>query len=352
MFCASSFGSAAAAAGAPPTVAAPAFASSGLATRVVSAAASATVAAPAVSSLGSATRAASAAAAATVAAPAASSSGSATRAAGAAAAATVAAATHGDLVFPWGATDQAHSIDNAGGRADKLETHPGGYVSAYTLATQQVRHVFGLGRGRVIIRSVAKKYKLSWRTPLAPHSQQTRTMLYESKRVPPNFLRNMAAIVYGLRFLLREAIEGARRQSGKKRRKTQVMCGANTLAARQYRLLGRSVLDPEMLLFISMRYDHRRQASLRYAQQAQSVEISGLDKVVMQAETDVVMMFKIASIRAVLGIIHLAWTLSRVVKKTGLEAFTTVMLWHVSSRHYPTLIPILLEFVFRGRSGA
>ena len=89
-------------------------------------------------------------------------------------------------------------------------------------------------------------------------------------------------------------------------------CGVNTLAARQYRLLGRSVLDPEMLLFISMRYDHRRQASLRYAQQAQSVEISGLDKVVMQAETDVVMMFKIASIRAVLGIIHIAWTLSSI----------------------------------------
>ena len=200
----------------------------------------------------------------------------------------------------------------------------------------------------MIIRAVAKKYKLSWRTPLAPHSQQTRAMLYESKRVPPNFLRNMAATAYGLRFLLREAIEGARRQSSAKKRKTQVMCGVNTLAARQYRLLGRSVLDPEMLLFISMRYDHRRQASLRYAQQAQSVEISGLDKVVMQEETDVAMMFKIASIRAVLGIIHLAWTLSGVVKKTELAAFTTVMLWHVSSRHYPALIPILLEFVFRG----
>ena len=144
----------------------------------------------------------------------------------------------------------------------------------------------------MIIRAIAKKYKLSWRTPLAPHSQQTRTMLYESKRVPPNFLRNMAATVYGLRFLLREAIEGARRQSSAKKRKTQVMCGVNTVAARQYRLLGRSVLDPEMLLFISMRYDHRRQASLRYAQQAQSVEISGLDKVVMQEETDVAMMFQ------------------------------------------------------------
>ena len=78
------------------------------------------------------------------------------------------------------------------------------------------------------------------------------------------------------------------------------------------------------------------------------MEISGLDKVVMQEETDVAMMLKIASVRAVLGIIHLAWTLSGVVKKTELEAFTTVMMWHVSSRHYPTLIQILLEFVFRG----
>ena len=34
--------------------------------------------------------------------------------------------------------------------------------------------------------------------------------------------------------------------------------------------------------------------------------------------------------------------------KADLAAFTTLMLWRVAIRHYPTLIPILLEFVFRG----
>ena len=277
-----------------------------------------------------------------------SSSGSAVPAASLASSAATVGAARAGLEFPWGSTDQAHSIDNAGARADQVEKRPGGYVAAYMQGAQQVRHLFGMGKCRVIIRAVAKKYGLSWRRPLAPHSAQTRTMLYESKRVPPNLLRNVAAIVYALRFLLREAIEGSRRQSAAKRRKTVATCGVNTLLARQHRSLGRCILDPQMLLFLSMRYDHRRQASLQYAQLAQSVEISGLEKVVLQEETEVAMMLKIASIRAVRGIMHVAWILSRVVPKAELEAFVTLLVWGTATRHYPTLVPVLLEFVFKG----
>jgi len=250
--------------------------------------------------------------------------------------------------FPWGSSDQAHCVDKAGARADKLEKGPRGYLTAYMHAAEQIRHLFGFGKGRVIIRAIVKKYGLVWRRPHAPHSSQTRTILYESKRVPPNFLRNLPAVVYGLRFKLREAIEGSRRQSAVKRRKTLAACGVHTKVARQLRALGQSVVEPQMLLYICLRYDHRRLCTLQYAQEAQSVELTGIHLQTLQDETDVAMMWTTCAVRAIIGIMDVAMALVNVVPKAELEAFITTLVYAVALRQLPTLVPALLEFVFRG----
>ena len=172
----------------------------------------------------------------------------------------------------WGALDQAHAIDKSGEHTDRIENGKGGYILRFHDAARAVRNAFGFGNGRIIIRAIAKKYGMTWRRPNAPHSSQTRMILYESKRAPPIFLRNLPCVVRAVRFREREHVEHVRRKASSKGTRVGRSCGLSTKIARQWREVGRAVLDPEMLLFVAARFDHRRDCLLRFVVPAQSLD--------------------------------------------------------------------------------
>jgi hypothetical protein len=116
---------------------------------------------------------------------------------------------------------------------------------------------------------------------------------------------------------------------------------------RSLRELGRTVLDPQMLLFVCGRYDHRRACLLEYASHAQSSQITGIEKQFLQEATDVNMLEMSVATRALLGVARIAEALCLVVPLVSLQAFVTTLAWHVCGRQMPTITPRVLEFMFR-----
>ena len=188
----------------------------------------------------------------------------------------------------WGALDGFHALDKAGENADAVECRPGGLVCQF-------------GNGKVVARAIATKYKFSWRRPMAPHSQGTRTVVYESRRCPPNLFANLRCIVYSLRFLEKEAVTNVRRKSEREGKVPRSGTGWKTKEVMRIRELGRTVLDPRMLIFIKGRYEFRMACLLSYAPAAQSLIMSGFEKQLRLECVDFRMRCRVGALRALLN---------------------------------------------------
>jgi len=173
-----------------------------------------------------------------------------------------------------GSSDALHCLDLGGEYADRREKQEGGCVRRFHAALQDFRSLFQYGNGRVVARAVAKRFRFPWRAPLAPHSQSTRMVIYESRRCPPNFFLNLRCVVYSLRFREREAVENIRRAKQREGVVPGPRLGWGDQSARKYRLIGRNILDPSLLLFITGRYEFRHACTLSYVPHAQSLLVS------------------------------------------------------------------------------
>jgi hypothetical protein len=74
----------------------------------------------------------------------------------------------------WGSLDGGHAVDKAGSFADTREKRPDGFVNQFHRTLRGIRAMFGFGAGRTVARSTAQRFGMSWRAPLAPHSDATR----------------------------------------------------------------------------------------------------------------------------------------------------------------------------------
>ena len=245
----------------------------------------------------------------------------------------------------WGALDGLHALDKAGAAADASEP----LVQQFHASLASVRSSFGFGNGKVVVRSIAKKFHLPWRRPIAPHTQSTRMIVYESYRCPVNLFRNLRCIVLALRFTEKEAVENARRQS--RSANPRASAGWNTKAARSVRLVGRNLLDPCMLLFVQGRYEFRSAGLLAYAPASQSLVISGLEKQLLLERVDARMRTRIALLRSMLTSLHILFLYSKLISDTSmpwisLRAFYSVVLQRMCGRHWPGLCADVLEVLF------
>jgi len=245
----------------------------------------------------------------------------------------------------WGALDGLHALDKAGAAADAGEP----LVQQFHEGLSSVRASFGFGNGKVVARSIAKKINLPWRRPIAPHSQSTRTIVYESSRCPPNLFRNLPCIVLALRFVEKEAVENARRKN--RRDNPRYNAGWNTKVVRRIRLVGRRLLDPCMLLFIQGRYEFRSAGLLAYAPASQSLIISGLEKQLLLERLDAQMRERISLLRSMLSSLRILVLYSNVISATeipwiSLRAFYIVLLQRMCGRHWPGLCADVLEVLF------
>ena len=166
----------------------------------------------------------------------------------------------GNLPLPadfWSALDSMHAADKSGGHADYAEQGRGGFVSQFHSVTRSIKTGYGFGKGLSVARSVSKRFGISWRSPMAPASESTRLVAFESKRIPPNFFHNLRVSVGAVAVSIQSLLERAKNASLRQGHEAREDCGMNLAEVKALRRLGRDILCPQMLLFVSLRYDSR-----------------------------------------------------------------------------------------------
>jgi len=246
----------------------------------------------------------------------------------------------------WGALDGVHAVDKSGSLADAKERGRAGLIRAFLDVLDGVRKNFGFGIGRTVAQSVAKKFNLPWRSPLAPHSSATRMVVYESERCPPNLFINLRTIARSLLFREQEAIENARRKAIAAGENVGDDRGIRCKIVRGCRDLGRQMLDPEMLLFNVVRWEHRVACLLSYGKISQSLVISGFEKHEIQEDVAERMRLYTCSLRALADSMHILIVLDRVVPRPCLRAFFRAICWSIAGKAFPRLAAHTMEVIF------
>ena len=255
----------------------------------------------------------------------------------------------------WGALDGFHACDSSGAAADKSSSARVDYHAKYGRVLQSMRHHFAFGNGRVVARSMARRYHLPFSRPSAPHSQTTRAVMYESARCPRVLFRNLPTYVKALKFREWEAVTDARikrthnlQRAGVANPIVAPRVGTRTKQAKLYRHLGRELLDPEMLIWVSGRYEHRRHILLNYGQIAQNtIVFSGLEKQLSQERSSWEALRYMAAARSLSTVVYIYEFLQPVVNFTLLRSFITVLAHRVAGKCYPMTIGILLQILLK-----
>jgi hypothetical protein len=207
--------------------------------------------------------------------------------------------------FPWGALDDFHAVEKAGGHADFCERGlrgENGLIHKFHKVTRRIRELLNFGVGKVISRAIASKYGVPWRSPAAGRSNSTRTVMYENTHVSTAFIANVPVAAASMVFKLREAIENTKRASAQKGRKVGPICGLKSKDAKAARKVGNNLLEPNMLLFLHLRIDHRDHCLLPYGRLAQTHDLSGMSKLLAASQTDARMSMQRAAIAGLKGV--------------------------------------------------
>ncbi len=243
-----------------------------------------------------------------------------------------------------------HGVVNALKHSDRLEEHPeSGMVVLYYRLARKFRQVAAYGEGQKVMRAVAKHLGKDWVRPVAPQEGGTRTVLYESSRVPPCILRDFQVAVIG--FL---ALEQAHHE-------------AHLYAkAKKMREIGAALTDPQTLIFMCARFDFRRPV-VEYANLAQVVAESGFEKIKEEHRVLERQQGCINGLQAALGLCRTSSLLfgfaGRNVTLSGSQAtcqgaskLTTKGIWHILHllahrsgllAAYPTMAPRLIEVLVK-----
>ncbi|CAE7195289.1 unnamed protein product [Symbiodinium sp. CCMP2592] len=181
----------------------------------------------------------------------------------------------------WTALDAMHASDKGGAHDFGVEP-----VRLFHSVTRRVKRLFGFGRGMCIARSVAKKFEVSWHAPMAPSSESTRLVAYESRRIPPNFFHNLRVAAGAIAVSIQARLERSRTASMRQGRHVTESCGMQDKEVKALRQLGRDMLCPGMLLFVALRYDSRMQGSIQEAGLGKAGSLGKLTGIGGQANLD------------------------------------------------------------------
>ena len=167
-----------------------------------------------------------------------------------------------------------HGVVKVLEHADHLEEHGGGgFMHTYNRLTKYVRNAFAFGTGQKVGRSVARELKLRWLRPIAKQEGGTRTAMYECKRVPPVLFNNLA-IYYRATICTINML----------RAPNATKTTATRKEIQKLRKIGKMLMDLPMLVFSLARYS-MRQPLLHYGECAQSLSVTGFERVRIQSST-------------------------------------------------------------------
>ena len=259
----------------------------------------------------------------------------------------------------WDSLDPLHASDSAGSHADWPEMSPGtGYIHKFHSTARALRVRFAYGKGQTIARSVAKRFGLEWHRPMAPHTESTRLIIYESRRIPPNYLANLRTCVGAIAFQIQDCIQSCRQQALKNRHTVTDRCGLYNSEVRRLRNLGRALLDPGCLVFTALRYDSRRTGLLRFAYAAQNRRLSGAARLGLCVETLRTLRAQLAALQGLTGVVGIWQRLAAFVDGSRIprilqparstrEAFVEVFAAETCRADFPTAVDLVLELLFK-----
>jgi hypothetical protein len=270
--------------------------------------------------------------------------------------------------YPADNLDTLHAGEKAGQHADKREREHDGFVCQYFQATRDFRRRFGMGKGRAVCITLASKLKLFHYAPLAPVTETTRMITFEHNIVL-NLFRNLRLATACYSHSVREVIANVREKAGPG-------CGPSVgyfvKDARVLRQEARNMLSPSMLLFMTLRAEHRSSGLYIVLKHGQTHHNSAMDSEPMIEE----MVHKMALFRVVAtafcGMTYFCRTLFECLEdsppkpkqpcgipraarpsRDQMRAFVTVLLWHAAGRygfarscHY--FLEIMFDHTFLG----
>ena len=253
----------------------------------------------------------------------------------------------------FGQIDIWHCCETAGFHADMLSTLQGNtWKDQYLDVTRRVRGKYNFGVHRFLPKAIAKKFGAPCVALLAPHSQATRTVKHEAVLAAKNFLYNVRNLTFCAMVALQASINSARQVA----HNPGPGCGLFTEASKSCREDGRMVLNVPLLLYVTLRQEHREACITSYATAGQRITTTSSEAFRMQLSCLRRMRLCQAAARGLCGVVEiwdrildcLAGTeipRAQRLTQSSLHAFVMVLAHKVCCKQFPKGSARVLEVI-------
>ena len=200
--------------------------------------------------------------------------------------------------LPWSSLDGLHAGMKGAAHADfKFASR----IEFFHASARSYRKHYNFGKGRVRAKRLAEHMQHQWRTALAPVSESTRPVVYESDRIARNWLHNIPLAAACFTEELQEIIAEKKAESKTKDPKVGLDC----MEARKLRARARRHLHVANIIFNSLRHEHRVRCIIPYLKCVQSGSLSGAEVEDLQLKTEQAMLWGKAAAQGLCGVVRI-----------------------------------------------
>ena len=203
--------------------------------------------------------------------------------------------------LPWASLDGLHAGMKGAEHADAQFSSR---IRAFHSSARYFRKHFGFGKGIVRAKRLAGHMGHPYRVALAPVSDSTRPVVYESDRIARNWLHNIplaaACFTEELQGIIAEKVAESKLKSPE--------VGQTCKAAKELRSRARTHLHVGNIIFNSLRHEHRVQCIIPYLKHVQKGSLSGAEAEDLQLKTEQAMLWGKAAAQGLCGVVRI-WAL-------------------------------------------
>lgn len=252
----------------------------------------------------------------------------------------------------FGQLDQWHASETASRHCDQLLVQCGvTWKDDYIIVLRRMRAKFSFGALKALPQAVQKRFGVSCRALLAPHNEATRTLRVEGVLAARNLLFNLRNLLFCQMVALQSHVNEKKLASRVAGRDPGASCGHFTQEARAIREESRALLNPPMLLFVTLRCEHRASNLAAYATASQRFTFTSSEAWRKQLTVLRSMRLFQAAAQGLRGIVQIWYNIMSCFESQGqvqcgiprsdrltrgqLRAFLTVFAQQVAGRCYP-----------------
>jgi hypothetical protein len=204
--------------------------------------------------------------------------------------------------LPWSSLDGLHAGMKGAEHADA--GFQSRIVGAFHASARHYRKHYNFGKGLVRAKRLAEHMHHPWRAALAPVSDSTRPVVYESDRIARNWLHNIPLAAACFTEELQEII--AEKVAASKGKDPAV--GQTCKAAKRLRAQARRHLHVGNIIFNCLRHEYRVRGIVPYLKHVQKGSLSGAEIEELQLKTERTMLLGKAVAQGLCGVVRI-WAL-------------------------------------------